>query len=144
MLTARFLQSESFYAVAQKKYVFVYDQNGVELQYVHRFLILLALLTLQQTEAAHRPDSPRVPAISLPPCLVGSRRLAKVSRRLDRCHAHPNPHTSRLTDVHGAKPSFRHYPRGPHEWNHDTMVAQSHNTTCQASGPSRSCRRHVS
>jgi len=33
-LIARFLQSESFYAVAQKKYVFVYDQNGVELQYV--------------------------------------------------------------------------------------------------------------
>lgn len=28
----KFLQSESFYAVAQKKYVFVYDQNGVELQ----------------------------------------------------------------------------------------------------------------
>ena len=28
---ARFLQSESFYAVAQKRYVFIYDQNGVEL-----------------------------------------------------------------------------------------------------------------
>lgn len=27
----KFLQSESFYAVAQKKYVFIYDQNGVEL-----------------------------------------------------------------------------------------------------------------
>ena len=30
----RFLHSEAFYAVAQKKYVFIYDQNGVELQYV--------------------------------------------------------------------------------------------------------------
>ncbi|KAL1407425.1 putative U3 small nucleolar RNA-associated protein 7 [Vanrija albida] len=27
----KFLQSESFYAVAQKKYVFIYDENGVEL-----------------------------------------------------------------------------------------------------------------
>lgn len=27
----KFLQSENFYAVAQKKYVFIYDQNGVEL-----------------------------------------------------------------------------------------------------------------
>lgn len=28
----RFLHSEAFYAVAQKKYVFIYDQNGVEVQ----------------------------------------------------------------------------------------------------------------
>ena len=34
---SRFLQSESFYAVAQKKYVFIYDQNGVELQSVKIF-----------------------------------------------------------------------------------------------------------
>jgi U3 small nucleolar RNA-associated protein 7 len=31
----KFLQSESFYAVAQKKYVFVYDKDGTELQYVY-------------------------------------------------------------------------------------------------------------
>lgn len=30
----KFLQSESFYAVAQKKYVFIYDKDGTELQYV--------------------------------------------------------------------------------------------------------------
>jgi hypothetical protein len=30
----RFLHSEAFYAVAQKKYVFIYDQDGVEVQYV--------------------------------------------------------------------------------------------------------------
>ena len=30
-MTARFLQDQSFFAVAQKKYVFVYDRNGVEL-----------------------------------------------------------------------------------------------------------------
>jgi hypothetical protein len=34
----RFLQSESFYAVAQKQYVFIYDQNGVELQCVRPVL----------------------------------------------------------------------------------------------------------
>lgn len=28
----KFLHSEAYYAVAQKKYVFIYDQNGVELQ----------------------------------------------------------------------------------------------------------------
>lgn len=27
----RFLQDQSFFAVAQKKYVFIYDRNGVEL-----------------------------------------------------------------------------------------------------------------
>jgi U3 small nucleolar RNA-associated protein 7 len=32
VLTLRFLQSESFFAVAQKRYVFIYDQDGVELQ----------------------------------------------------------------------------------------------------------------
>ena len=32
LLTSRFLHSEAFYAVAQKKYVFIYDQNGVEVQ----------------------------------------------------------------------------------------------------------------
>lgn len=31
---ARFLQSETFFAVAQKKYVYIYDTNGVELQSV--------------------------------------------------------------------------------------------------------------
>ena len=30
-MTARFLQDQSFFAVAQKKYVFIYDRNGVEL-----------------------------------------------------------------------------------------------------------------
>lgn len=33
-LWVRFLHSEAFYAVAQKKYVFIYDQDGVEVQYV--------------------------------------------------------------------------------------------------------------
>lgn len=28
----KFLHSEAFFAVAQKKYVFIYDQNGVEVQ----------------------------------------------------------------------------------------------------------------
>lgn len=30
----KFLHSEAFYAVAQKKYVFIYDQFGTEVQYV--------------------------------------------------------------------------------------------------------------
>lgn len=30
-ISARFLQDQSFFAVAQKKYVFIYDRNGVEL-----------------------------------------------------------------------------------------------------------------
>ncbi len=28
----KFLHSEAFFAVAQKKYVYIYDQNGVEVQ----------------------------------------------------------------------------------------------------------------
>ena len=30
-MAVRFLQDQSFFAVAQKKYVFIYDRNGVEL-----------------------------------------------------------------------------------------------------------------
>lgn len=30
-LAVRFLQDQSYFAVAQKKYVFIYDRNGVEL-----------------------------------------------------------------------------------------------------------------
>ena len=30
IFTSRFLQDQSFFAVAQKKYVFIYDRDGVE------------------------------------------------------------------------------------------------------------------
>jgi hypothetical protein len=31
IFTSRFLQDQSFFAVAQKKYVFIYDRDGVEI-----------------------------------------------------------------------------------------------------------------
>ena len=120
---ARFLQDHSHYAVAQKKYVFIYDRDGVELHRLKshieptrlEFLPYHWLLASVVRIIILRPLPPRTSLTAR----AGQHRLPQVPRHLDRPARLGPPHEARRVPHDGAgRAHRRHPPRAPERHPH--------------------------
>lgn len=157
--SCRFLHSEAFYAVAQKKYVFIYDQSGTEIQWVLQrgstFILVLTsravhskmkqhidvtrmeflpyhylLATVVSSISGVVPDTPMLTPL---PRLVGQRWLPQIPRHFYGSHGRRPQDAPRA--CHGARPEppQRDPPPRAHERHDHALVAQYVDAARQAS-----------
>ena len=111
----RFLQDQSFFAVAQKKYVFIYDRNGVELHRLKSHVEPTRLEFLPYHWLLASVVSALVAALGLCPnvFLIGEPWVPKIPRHLHRCARSRTPDESGRVPYHDSKSTQRRHPSRP-------------------------------
>ena len=122
----RFLQDQSYYAVAQKKYVFIYDRDGVELHCLkaHVEPTRLEFLPYHWLLASIVSSPTSLLSFVYNNHMSGQRRLPKISRHLHRPAPLRTPDQARRMQHYGPKRAQRRYPSGAPERVCDTLDAE--------------------
>jgi hypothetical protein len=126
----QFLQNETMFAVAQKKYVYIYDKFGLELHCLRQHIDPLKLDFLRYhyllVSAGRSVSRRQERAVGWQPsdALMGTPhhtpvflqgRLDQVARRVNRPASHGDKHQARSVPEHEAEPLQRRDAPGPPE-----------------------------
>lgn len=139
-MAARFLQDQSFFAVAQKKYVFIYDRNGVELHRLkshieptrleflpYHWLLASVVSTLVTTSVPIQTSF----------ALTGKPWVPEIPRHVHRYARGRTPDESGRLPYHDSKSTQRHHPsRSPKR----RRVVVDSEPTSSRSPAARACR----
>lgn len=141
-IVARFLQDQSFFAVAQKKYVFIYDRNGVELHRLkshieptrleflpYHWLLASVVSTLVTTS---------VPLPNVLFWVAGKPWIPKIPRHFHRCTRGRTPDESGRLPYHDSKSTQRHHPSRSPERRRVVMDSEPPSSRSPAPRSSRS------
>jgi hypothetical protein len=124
---ARWLHNNQLFAVAQKKYVYIYDRAGVEIHCLKKHIevtnmeflpyhyLLATVVCIIQSNSEDADKS------------IGKRRLPEIPRCLHWPNGHRVTYKARITHVLDPKSPQRHPPRGPPERHCHTMVTELNN-----------------
>lgn len=135
---ARWLHNNQYFAVAQKRNVYIYDHHGVELHCLNKHLEPLFLeflpyhfLLASAVSFLLSKGSERISNMH-----TANEWFLEVHGHIDRPARGRTAHQTRQPYSAGAEPTQRNPPRRPPEWHGNTLVPEFTDSTGESTGAS--------